>query len=235
MAVYWPTPGYKGRTFKLCVLTRWDFNFCIRSSPLRGFNTAMSKVQQSVEWEFGKVVRLWTFLNFEKNLKLFLSPVGKLYMVGVLLTNCHTSSWQCDISVLWPESTNLGGVPVLRLGDSCPNAEMSVQFSKGHISWWQRQLCVYNVILDLGNVSHTSSPKVLYIDRLRRSKQNIWCATFIWKKRRKKYKSDYLTLFVMHPFQFVKSKMVVSCASVSYFYVCNTCISHWWQMWSSHL
>ena len=22
--------------FKLCVLTRWDFNFCIRSSPLRG-------------------------------------------------------------------------------------------------------------------------------------------------------------------------------------------------------
>ena len=22
--------------FKLCVLTRWDFNFCVRSSPLRG-------------------------------------------------------------------------------------------------------------------------------------------------------------------------------------------------------
>ena len=35
MAIYWPTPGYKGRTFKLCVLTRWDFNFCVRSSPLR--------------------------------------------------------------------------------------------------------------------------------------------------------------------------------------------------------
>ena len=24
MAIYWPTPGLKGRTFKLCVLTRWD-------------------------------------------------------------------------------------------------------------------------------------------------------------------------------------------------------------------
>ena len=35
MAIYWPTPGFKGRTFKLCVLTRWDFNFCVRSSPLR--------------------------------------------------------------------------------------------------------------------------------------------------------------------------------------------------------
>ena len=27
---------FKGRTFKLCILTRWDFNFCVRSSPLRG-------------------------------------------------------------------------------------------------------------------------------------------------------------------------------------------------------
>ena len=35
MAIYWPTPGLKGRPFKLCVLTRWDFNFCVRSSPLR--------------------------------------------------------------------------------------------------------------------------------------------------------------------------------------------------------
>ena len=31
-----PTPGFKGRTFKLCGLNRWDFNFCISSSPLRG-------------------------------------------------------------------------------------------------------------------------------------------------------------------------------------------------------
>ena len=36
MAIYWPTSGFKGRTFKLCVLTRWDFNFCVCSSPLRG-------------------------------------------------------------------------------------------------------------------------------------------------------------------------------------------------------
>ena len=36
MAIYLPTPAFKGRTFKLCVLIRWDFNFCIRSSPLRG-------------------------------------------------------------------------------------------------------------------------------------------------------------------------------------------------------
>ena len=36
MARYWPTPGFKGRTFKLCVFIRWDLNFCVRSSPQRG-------------------------------------------------------------------------------------------------------------------------------------------------------------------------------------------------------
>ena len=41
MAIYCPTPGFKfkGRTFKLCVLTRWGFNFCVRSSPMRERNT----------------------------------------------------------------------------------------------------------------------------------------------------------------------------------------------------
>ena len=36
IAINWPTQGYKGRTFELCVLTRWDFDFCVRTSPLRG-------------------------------------------------------------------------------------------------------------------------------------------------------------------------------------------------------
>ena len=29
------SPGFIGRTFKLCVLNKCDFNFCVRSSPLR--------------------------------------------------------------------------------------------------------------------------------------------------------------------------------------------------------
>ena len=36
MAIFLPTPGFKGRTFKLCVLNRWDFYSCVRCSPLRG-------------------------------------------------------------------------------------------------------------------------------------------------------------------------------------------------------
>ena len=44
MAIYWRTPGFKGRTLKVCVLSRWDFNFCVHSSPLRGLKT--NKLQQ---------------------------------------------------------------------------------------------------------------------------------------------------------------------------------------------
>ena len=36
MVMYWPTPDFKGRTFKLCVLKRWDCNYCVRSSLMWG-------------------------------------------------------------------------------------------------------------------------------------------------------------------------------------------------------
>jgi hypothetical protein len=44
----------------------------------------------SVEWGFGKITGLWSFLDFQRNLKVLLSPVGAYYIVGALLTNCHT-------------------------------------------------------------------------------------------------------------------------------------------------
>lgn len=54
------------------------------------FNRAMSSVRQAVEWEFGKVIIEFAFLDFRKNQKLLLQHVGQMYKVGVILTNCHT-------------------------------------------------------------------------------------------------------------------------------------------------
>ena len=48
MAIY-TTLGFKGRTFKLCVLTRWDLNFCVRSSPLRGSTKEVENLPVEVE------------------------------------------------------------------------------------------------------------------------------------------------------------------------------------------
>jgi hypothetical protein len=67
-------------------------------SPFRGrlspeqqsFNSAMSKVRVSVEWGFGKLIQLFAFLDFKKNLKLYKQSVGKAYLVAAILTNAHT-------------------------------------------------------------------------------------------------------------------------------------------------
>jgi hypothetical protein len=54
------------------------------------FNQQMSSVRESVEWQFMKILQNFAFLDFKKNLKLFLQPVAKYYIVAALLTNCHT-------------------------------------------------------------------------------------------------------------------------------------------------
>ena len=65
------------------------------------FNKAMSSVRVSVEWTFGKITQLFAFLDFKKNLKLLLQPVGKYYLVGTLLTNCHTCLYGSQTSTFF--------------------------------------------------------------------------------------------------------------------------------------
>ena len=54
------------------------------------FNKSMSKVRMSVEWIFGDVINDFKFLDFKKNLKIGLSAVGEMYIVGAILLNCLT-------------------------------------------------------------------------------------------------------------------------------------------------
>ena len=56
----------------------------------QAYNTAMSKVRIGVEWVFGDITNFFKFLDFKKNLKIGLSPIGKMYLVCALLMNCHT-------------------------------------------------------------------------------------------------------------------------------------------------
>jgi len=69
--------------------------------PHRG---PMSSIRASVEWCFGDILRYWPFLDYKcfgdilrywpfldyKNLKVILSPIAKLYLLGVLFTNYLT-------------------------------------------------------------------------------------------------------------------------------------------------
>ena len=58
----------KGRTFKLCVLTRWDFNFCVRSSPLREQGTVKEgRRRQGSEKKRWEDISEWIGLEFAKS------------------------------------------------------------------------------------------------------------------------------------------------------------------------
>ena len=66
------------------------FRGAVLTEEQQQFNRSMSHVREVVEWGFGDIVQLFAFLDFKKNMKLFLQPVGKMYIVGALLVNCHT-------------------------------------------------------------------------------------------------------------------------------------------------
>ena len=60
-------------------------------SPLRrAFNERMATVRVSVEWGFARVKQLFAFLSFVPSLRVYNSPVGKVYRVAVLLSNMIT-------------------------------------------------------------------------------------------------------------------------------------------------
>lgn len=51
------------------------------------YNAGLSAVKSSVEWLFGEVINSFKFNDFKKDLKLFLSSVGKIYVFSVSLCN----------------------------------------------------------------------------------------------------------------------------------------------------
>ena len=62
------------------------------------FNSSMSKVRVTVEWMFGEVINNFKFTDFNKNLKIGLSCVGKFYRVSAILTNAHPCLYKNNFS-----------------------------------------------------------------------------------------------------------------------------------------
>ena len=54
------------------------------------WNQQMSSVRVAVEWVFGDILNYYKFIDFHKQLKIKLSPVGKMYIVCALLQNARS-------------------------------------------------------------------------------------------------------------------------------------------------
>lgn len=61
------------------------------------FNAKMTKVRIYVEWSFGKIIQQPAFVDFKKNQKPFLQPVGQFYITA-LFTNAHICFYGCVTS-----------------------------------------------------------------------------------------------------------------------------------------
>lgn len=62
-------------------------------------NKIMSGIRESVEWGFNKIIQIFAFLDYKKNLKIGLQPVDSYYTVGALLANCHTCLYNSQTSM----------------------------------------------------------------------------------------------------------------------------------------
>jgi len=62
------------------------------------FNHVMSKYRIVVEWAFGNITRYFKYIDYGKQLKPFLQPVGSFYRVAVLLNNLFVCLYGCVTS-----------------------------------------------------------------------------------------------------------------------------------------
>lgn len=81
---------YGDPAYPLSIHLQTPFRMGVITPQMQQYNKDMSSVRESVEWIFGDIINEFKFLDFKKNLKLGMSSVGKMYLVGALLHNAIT-------------------------------------------------------------------------------------------------------------------------------------------------
>ena len=81
---------YGDPPYPLRVHLQCPFRHGVLTDVMKAYNASMSAVKSSVEWLFGDIINYFKSLDFEKNLKIGLTSVGKMYIVSALLQNALT-------------------------------------------------------------------------------------------------------------------------------------------------
>lgn len=68
------------------------------SPEQHNFNAVMSPMRVCVEWSFADIVRTFAFIDYHKNLKLYLQPLANLYKVAAILVNCRACLYRNQTS-----------------------------------------------------------------------------------------------------------------------------------------
>ena len=94
-AVAWTRDGrplslYGDPAYPLGVHLQAPFRNVHITPDMARFNQRMSEVRVDVEWMFGCISNYYKFIELKNQLKIGLSPVGKMYLVCGILQNAHT-------------------------------------------------------------------------------------------------------------------------------------------------
>lgn len=60
-------------------------------------NKKMSSLRIAVEWGFAKILQLFPFNDYKKNLKVGKQKVAEIYKVSIILSNCHTCLYSSQV------------------------------------------------------------------------------------------------------------------------------------------
>ena len=100
---------YGDPTYPLRQQLQAPFRNAVLTEEQQLWNKSMSSVQVSVEWLFGDIINYFKFLDFKKNLKVQLSAVGKMYIVGTILKNARNCLYGSSTSsFFYLDPPNLG-------------------------------------------------------------------------------------------------------------------------------
>ena len=81
---------YGDPAYPLRVHLQAPFREAILTDQMKLFNASMSATRISVEWLFGDIINYFKFLDFKKNLIIWMSSIGKMYVVSAILRNALT-------------------------------------------------------------------------------------------------------------------------------------------------
>ena len=100
MAIFWPTPGFNGKTCKLWDLNSWVFNFCVRSNSLAGRKRTNGCLQVKDHRHFSSQEReCFLFLAEEDNQRL--NRLVKLISFSELPRSiCNPFPFTCTVLVV---------------------------------------------------------------------------------------------------------------------------------------
>ncbi|KXJ09267.1 hypothetical protein AC249_AIPGENE26535 [Exaiptasia diaphana] len=85
---------YGDSAYPLKVHLQTPFQNAQLTAAQQAFNMSMSSVRIAVEWVFADISTYFAFMDFRRNLKIGLSPVGKMYIICSLLRNALTCFYE---------------------------------------------------------------------------------------------------------------------------------------------